>query len=468
MKKFQDIKLNKESKEHLYLQLYKKIESLILSGRLLNGEKLPPIRKIATSLDVNNSTVVNAYKLLEEKGLVVKKAGSGTYIRLESYIEDEVDEEIINFASGSPHQDLFPVQEFKTLLNKVLDRDGGRAFQYDDTKGYYSLREAIKKSDFENIDIEKIQIISGAQQGLDIISKSILRPNDTIVVESPTYSGALELFKSNGCNIIEVPLTKDGIDIERLEKVLSKNKVKMFYTNTNFQNPTGYCYDKNSIMKVLELAEKMDFYIIEDDYSSELNYYDKEIYNFLQMDKFDRVIYVKSFSKLFVPGIRLGYMISPDVFIDQILFAKHISDISTSGLIQRTFELYIREKIWDRRLESTIKHYKKRYEKVIDLLRNRLPKEVKFHEPEGGLHIWIGLPNGYSTDMLYMRLKEKNVLIAPGSSFKLNKNPSNFFRLSFSSMSEKKMVEGIKILCDEIEDFISFDLSFKSRLTESL
>ncbi|MCT4632356.1 MAG: PLP-dependent aminotransferase family protein [Firmicutes bacterium] len=467
MKKFQKIQLNKEDKEHLYIQLYKNIESMIHAGELKAGDKLPPIRKIAKGLEVNNSTIVNAYKLLEDKGLVLKKAGSGTYIKGDEY-EELPEDGVLNFASGSPHQDIFPVEEFKVLLNKVLDRDGGRAFQYDDTKGYYNLRKAIKESGFQNIAIEKIQIISGAQQGLDIISKSILNPSDTIVVESPTYSGAIELFKSNGCNIVEVALHEDGLDIERLEKVLSKNNVKMFYTNTNFQNPTGYCYSKEKIDKILHLAEKKDFFIIEDDYSSELNYYGKDIYNFLHRDKNDRVLYVKSFSKLFVPGIRLGYMISPDIFIDEILFAKHISDISTSGLIQRTFELYIKEGLWDKRLDLTLENYKERYEKVISILSKNLPKEVSFHEPRGGLHIWIGLPNGYSTDQLYKRLRDKDILIAPGSSFKMNRKPSNYFRLSFSTMSDELMEEGLKVIIEEIIDFISFDLNINSRLTESL
>ncbi|MEG0371082.1 MAG: PLP-dependent aminotransferase family protein, partial [Clostridium sp.] len=224
------IELDKQSTDALYIQVYNEIKKFIENDTLKEQDKLPAIRSLASKLSVNNVTIVNAYKMLEQNGLVYSKIGSGTFVKgntdnkvliknntgnVISNVKDGTVHENkleINFATLTPDPALFPVKEFKESMNEVLDRDGGYAFAYQEAKGYYPLRESLCEYIQDrgiNSDVEDIHIISGAQQGIDIVSKAIINFNDTIVVESPTYTGALAAFRSRGANIIEVPI-EDG------------------------------------------------------------------------------------------------------------------------------------------------------------------------------------------------------------------------------------------------------------------
>jgi DNA-binding transcriptional regulator YhcF (GntR family) len=248
MNRYTSIPLNRDSKEHLYIQLANGIEQMIVEGELSEKDKLPPIRKLADLLDVNTVTVVNAYKYLEQKGRVFKKIGSGTFVvpfNTDVDFDDEAachDSVGYDFSSTSPTGNLFPVQAFKKAINGVLDTEGGTAFSYQESKGYLKLREAITEY-LHAYDVvttaEDVQIISGAQQGIDIVTKSILEYGDYILVESPTYAGAIATFRSKGLNIIEIPIRRNGINFENLESIAKRFKPKLFYTMPNFQNPTG-------------------------------------------------------------------------------------------------------------------------------------------------------------------------------------------------------------------------------------
>lgn len=194
---------------------------------------------------------------------------------------------------------------------------------------------------------DDIIVVSGAQQGIDIASKSILNINDNVIVEKPTYVGALSIFKWRKVNIFEVPIKEDGIDLKAFEKILQKNEIRCFYTMSYFQNPTGVSYSIEKKKRILDLAEIYDFYIIEDDYLSELIYESSlEYMPFKWLDKYDRVIYIKSFSKIFLPGIRLGYLVAPEVFNEVLQSSKHNTDITTSSLMQRALDMYIAKGSW--------------------------------------------------------------------------------------------------------------------------
>jgi 2-aminoadipate transaminase len=352
------VKLDKESDHPLYLQLYNQLQEMIEKRQVLPDSKLPPIRKLATKLGVNNVTIVNAYKLLEYNGLVYSKVGSGTYvadltskaiIRKDNAMESarieemgsmdrgqiEIGQNTINFASATPTPELFPVNDFKNVLNEVLDRDKGFAFGYQESQGFYPLRESIAsylsipKSKLAS---EDIQIISGAQQGIDILAKVLLNYGDYLIVESPTYTGAIAAFRSRGANIIEVPMENDGINLEILEDKIKKYKPKFIYCMPNFQNPTGYCYSYAKKRALLELVNRYDVLIIEDDYLTELNYGKRELTPLKLMDRYDKVAYIKSFSKIFMPGLRLAFLSVPQELYSDVLAAKHISDISTSAI----------------------------------------------------------------------------------------------------------------------------------------
>ncbi|KGG79666.1 transcriptional regulator [Caloranaerobacter azorensis H53214] len=472
------LQLDRSSDQHLYIQLYSKIKKLILDGILKPHTKLPPIRKLAKKLNVNNITVVNAYNLLQKENLVYKKVGSGTFVNVINYNTDtEIDYKqylhtldesnieylnmfgnVIDFSNTTPTNDLFPVEDFKYVINLVLDRDKGNAFKYQESQGYYPLRETIKNylSNYMiNCDISNIQIISGAQQGIDILSKALIDYGDIVFTESPTYTGAIAAFKSRAAKIIEIPIKNDGIDLIYLENKLKSFRPKFIYVMPNFQNPTGYTYSETKKLKLLELANKYDTLLVEDDYLNELSFNNKYPQTLKSLDKNNRVIYIKSFSKIFMPGLRLGFMIIPMSIQKEILVAKHISDISTSGLMQRALDLYIKMGLFKKHINEINRIYKKRFEILVKSLSDYMPKQISYSIPEGGLNFWLSLPQGYLSDELHDLCIKRNILITPGSIFYANKIKSNAFRISIASVHESVIESGIRQLSEIINELLN-------------
>lgn len=473
MNDFKKIQLNNKAYEHLYEQLFNELKESIVSGELSAHSKLPPIRKFAEILKVNKSIVIKAYDLLEGEDLIYKKAGSGTYVnQIDSNIKKENNKYIqysshmINLASGTPSEELFPVSDFKTSINYVLDRYKGHAFGYGDSKGDLSLRKVIiEKLIPEGLDItaEQLQIVSGAQQGIDIVSKALLKPNDFIMIEMPTYTGALAIFKSRGCQFLGVEIN-DGIDFEKFEATVKNYKPKLFFTMPNLQNPTGYTYTLEEKKKLLFLANKYNFFIVEDDYSSELifstNVDDKK--TLMALDKNGKVIYIKSLSKIFLPGLRLGYLIAPEAIEGLITNAKHTTDISTSGLIQKTFEYFVKQGMWSKQNNLIKKIVLEKYNKTNKILKEYLPKDVTYKKPLGGVNFWLQFDETHDISILIDYLEEKGIVVAPGSLFYLNKMKSKYIRISIASIELEDLEENLKLFCNALDDFFNEVTSSKN------
>jgi DNA-binding transcriptional MocR family regulator len=464
------IQLEKSSQEPLYMQLYREFKTMVEKGILKQGEKLPPIRKMAEYLGVNNSTVISAYNLLESSGYAYSRTGSGTYVMsrsqgtgrpsgegessIEGIGEIRARRDAVNFADSSPDPGLLNVEGFKHIIDEVLDRDGGEAFGYTDIRGYRPLRERMAEY-MENSGVfcgpDSIQVISGAQQGIDIIAKVLIDYGDLIMTERPTYAGAIAVFKSRGARIADIAIGENGMDMEELEDRLKEEKPKFIYITSNFQNPTGYSYSRAVRERLLLLAQRDDFYIIEDDYLSELYYSGERPASLKSMDTFDRVVYIKSFSKVFLPGMRLGFLVVPEKVRNRVAAAKQLSDISTSGFLQRVFELYIRKNMLEGHLKNVRDNYSERYRVITGLLDSSLG-EVEYYKSGGGIHLWLRLPAGMSSNMLYSQGLMENVIISPGSSFFMNEMDSRYFRLSYASAGVENIIKGIGILGDIIRD----------------
>lgn len=472
MTKDYKLHINRNCEEALYIQLYKSLKDMIEKGNFSPNEKLPPIRKIATELCVNNSTVINAYKLLEMYGFVYTRGGSGTFVldkkiktsnsrnhkseySLSEKMSSQTNKASINFSSSTPGIELFPVDDFKNIINEVLDRDGGNAFSYTEVVGYELLRESIAshiKEDGIECSSDSIQIISGAQQGIDIIAKALIDYEDVIFTESPTYTGALAVFKSRGAKITGIPIERDGLKLDQLENSLRYVVPKFIYIMPNFQNPTGFSYSDKNKERLLFLADKYDFYIIEDDYLSELYYSLNKPRTLKSMDYCNRVIFIKSFSKIFMPGVRLGFLIVPDKVQNRVLAAKQLSDISTSGLMQRVFDLYIRKNLLSSYINYIKSEYLKRYEHLTSLLDNNCM--YSYLKPFGGIHFWVKLNNDLSSNLLYSQCIRNGLIISPGSIFYLEDIDSPYFRLSIASTNNNDIAAGMNILNEVIEQLI--------------
>uniref|UniRef100_UPI00241CA980 aminotransferase-like domain-containing protein n=1 Tax=Clostridium tertium TaxID=1559 RepID=UPI00241CA980 len=455
MKEF--FKISFEDEIPKYVQIANRIRKLIDNKDISDGEKLPTIRELADILEVNNVTIVNAYKKLKSDGYAFQKVGSGTYAKrkeltslfnreyskiFKNMLPEEL-EKIIDFTGETNTEVYFPINEFKSVINKVLDRDGANALIIKEPLGYEKLRETINKSFWNNkLDLDNILIVSGAQQGIDIASKAIVNINDNVIVEKPTYGGALSVFKWRRANIFEIEIKEDGVDLDEFEEILKKNKISCFYTMSYFQNPTGISYSREKKLKLLELSKKYDFYIIEDDYLSELIYDNNIIHEPLKkLDKYERVIYIKSFSKIFLPGIRLGYMVTPASFNEIIQSSKINTDITTSSLMQRALELYISEGFWKEHIAYQCREYKKKYKLIKSLIEDELLDKVTYIDPKGGLYFYIKLKDKSITSKeLFYKLKRRNVFITPGVIFyRDSKNGDYFFRIGFSQVSKDKI-----------------------------
>lgn len=459
--------LDKNLDKALYIQLYEKIISLIENNEF-KDDKLPSIRKLAKSLQVNNVTIISAYNLLEQEGYVYSIKGSGTYIKksplpmdISNLGEGDMDlmmsgilplgNNSINFASVSPTSDLFPIEEFKQSLVEVLDRDGGKAFLYPEITGYEDLRSSISKFLMDNYNTQvrtsQILITSGGQQGLDIISKTLLSPGECVFVENPTYSGALSAFKSRGAKVFGIPMKEDGIDLKLLESYAKRYKPKFLYMMTNFQSPTTYSYSNEKKLKVLSLAREYDFYIIEDDFLTDLYFHEEKRTPLKSLDKENQVIFIKSFSKIFMPGVRIGFITLPNKLFTDIIKAKHTTDVSSSGFLQRAFDLYLRKGFWKSHIKRIKEVYSEKYHLMIGGL-DRLEKYgLSYTDPKGGLSIWVKLPKTIDALELYNECEENGLAIVPGKIFFTDKSIySNYIRLSFGSVDNDEIIEGLNIL----------------------
>lgn len=470
-----DIALEKNSGKPLYIQLYEQLKEYITRGVLAEDFKLPPIRSFSEYLGVNRVTVVNAYKLLEENKLVYKKVGSGTFvmplkddINLESdalTVTDEIEfdmesgagDDIINLSTASPDPELFSVGDFRRVLNEVLERDGGKAFMYHESLGYRPLRESLAgylSAYGIKVPAEDIHIISGAQQGIDIISRVLLTNGDYVFVESPTYNGAVAVFKSRGAKIVEIPLLQDGPDMKELEKRLKLIKPKFIYVMPNFQNPTGCTYSERKRKYLMLLCRKYGVMIVEDDYMSDLSYINEGARPLKGIDTEERVLYIKSFSKVFMPGLRVGYLIIPATIKDKVMSVKHITDISTSGLMQRVLDLYLRSGIWNRHLEYMKKEYSVRYYEAVRAAKKYL-RGASFNQPYGGLNLWVKLPEGIKAGELYERCRDRKVLFTPGTVFIKGDQGEAHIRISFAGTGPEQITRGISIIGQIMEEMRS-------------
>ena len=476
------IQLNKQE-GHLYLQLANHIEALIASNTIEKGNRLPPIRTLAQELQVNPVTVVKAYSELSQRNLVHTIQGSGVYVGHKELVEtptgldhDEIYSEpesaqrkspeiiippnALNFATSTPSTNLFPVASFTTSLNAVLERDGGKVFAYDESNGYGPLRETARKLLLDRYAIQvsarNVQIISGAQQGIDIVAKAMLKSGDTVLVEDPTYTGAIAVFASRGARIIPIPIKASGLDIAELKRCMEQYRPKLFYCMPDFQNPTAKSLSTDQRKEIIVAARHFNCHVIEDDYVSDLRYDNGP--GPMRMKSLDdpengRVIYIKSFSKILMPGLRVGFLAAPVDIHAKMLQAKHLSDISSSGLIQRSFDHYLRSGSWEHHLEFMIEEFRNRYRACCSTLTALEQHGCIIDKPGGGLHFWITLPSGTSANTLYQRAAARGVVCTPGNVFTVDaNNHDDCLRISIAELTSEEIIRGMAVLADLMED----------------
>lgn len=469
MKDFYSIVIDKSLPTPLYIQLGDGLRELIEGGVFPPNEKLPPIRKMADSLKVNSATVVSAYKYLENRKVVYSKVGSGTYVspipigdlpkpadenRLIKTAGESRSAGGISFLSTSLPESLFPAEDFKEVFNELLEAEKGGAFRHLGGLGYEPLRESICEYLLDyNIKTtpDNIQIISGAQQGIDIVSKALMSYGDTIFVESPTFYGAAAAFISRGGRLIEIPLEADGIDIAALENLAKLYHPKFIYVMVYFQTPSGVSYSTAKKRALLELADKYGFYIIEDDNLYDFNYTDSPTLPLKALDYKNRVVYIKSFSKILMPGLRIGFIVIPKRLMEPLLMAKYTADISTSGFIQKSLNQYFRLGGWRGHLDRVKEFAKSKYKTAVSACELYIEDYAEFTRPGGGISLWLDIGRYGDSAEFARGLAARGVYVAPEQQFMLKEGRGEHIRLCFSSVSDEAIYTGIKGIRDYIK-----------------
>lgn len=366
-------------------------------------------------------------------------------------------EEIISFAGGLPAPELFPVEEMKEIAVKVLEEKGKEALQYSTTEGYKPLREKIAERmnrKFQTrVNANNILITCGSQQALDFSGKIFLDEGDIVLCESPTYLAAISALKAYGPRFIEVPTDDNGMIIEELERILATQEgVKLIYVIPDFQNPTGRTWSIERRIDFMRVVKKYEIPVVEDNPYGELRFENEIPPSLKSMDTEGLVIFTGTFSKIFCPGLRLGWIAAEDKIVEKYILIKQGADLCTSVRSQMEVATYMDVYDFEANVQRLVTVYRKRRDMMVEMLEKTLPQGVTFTHPQGGLFLWVELPRHVKAMELLKECLQNNVAFVPGDSFFPNGGVENTLRLNYSNMSEEKIKEGIQRLSQVISN----------------
>ena len=356
---------------------------------------------------------------------------------------------IYSFAGGYPSAETFPMEEIRSTMSEVIDKYQGKAFQYGATQGVMELREALAER--YGVPVERVQITSSSQQGIDVCTRVLVNPGDVILTSSPSYLGALQSFCSYRADIRGVTHSED-IDTYRAswEKVISEalsegKKIKFLYMIPDFQNPSGESLTLEERVMLVELARKYGFLIVEDSPYREVRYDGEPVPTMYSLDP-DRVIHLGSFSKIFAPGFRLGWALAHPDILDKIYVCKQSLDLCPPIFDQYVAAEFLRSGRLDANLKKTIALYKSKRDLLLGLLEEHMPEGVRWTRPEGGLFLFLTMPEGFDAVKFYDKALDAGVAYVAGEFFHPDRSGKNTMRLNFSFMSPERITEGIKLL----------------------
>lgn len=368
--------------------------------------------------------------------------------------------DVISFAGGLPAPELFPAEDFNIASSQVLQRNGHEALQYTTTEGYAPLREkiAVRMNDKlgSHVSKDEILIVGGSQQGLDMTGKLFLNKGDTVICENPTYLGAINAFRAYECEFESVLTDEEGIQLEHLEKILkSSQRAKLIYVIPDFQNPTGVRWSVERREKFMKLVSQFDLPVIEDNPYGEVAF-DNHVYPSLKKwDLQNQVVSLGTFSKILCPGLRVAWIAASEPIMQKYILLKQSADLHTSNHSQRAINQYLEMYDIEMHIQRIVDVYRSRRDLAISAIQNSFPEEIRYTYPEGGLFLWVELPEKLSSKDLLKRCIEENVAFVPGEAFYPNDDKKNTFRLNFSNASEDQLVEGIRKIGENIQQMLN-------------
>lgn len=475
----QSIQIDRGSQMPLYLQIRDQLREMILTGAVPAGTQLPPERKLAEELGVNRGTVASAYRELVARGLADAHVGRGTVVQFVETTADAVDaaspatppwtelfspqprwlrnpllgdlaaltarSDVISLAAGVPAPDLYPTQAFGQVVRRLLNRDPASVLGPCPTQGLEMLRCAIAEELLDTavgIGPDEILIVTGSQQGLDLIARAFLEPGDSVVLEAPTYLGALQTFGAAGARLLSVPLDDHGLRLDILEGLLTRHRPKFIYTLPTYQNPSGVTQSLERRLKLLALARRFGVPIVEDDPYGSLFYQEAPPQSLEALESRGGVVYLSTFSKIMFPGLRLGWIAAPRPVIERLSLIKQRVDLYGNSLAQWATALFVRDGHLDVHLARVRDVYLCRRQAMIEVLGQTCP-DLQFRVPDGGFNLWCRLPTGVKSRDLLSEAGRRGVAFVPGEIFYAEAGGEDYLRLNFSSQSESRIREAV-------------------------
>lgn len=370
------------------------------------------------------------------------------------------DPEIISLAGGNPASELFPGDELSKIAGKILMTNPTGALQYGTTDGVPAMKECAitraKKVDAFK-DSDAVIIMTGANQGIDLATKALINKGDKIIVESPSFIGSLNAFRTYEAELVGVPVEDDGMNMDALEEALKNNSdVKMIYTIPTFQNPTGVTMSLSKRQRLIELANQYDVLVLEDNPYGDLRFSGEDVATLKSLDTEGRVIYAGSFSKILSPGMRLGYIVANEALVTKIEILKQVNDVHTPVLTQLMCVEFMKKYNIDSYIAKNRDLYGKKCNVMLEAMKKYFPEgKVKWTVPDGGIFLWCECPELEDISPVVDKALEKKVAIVPGSNFAVDmKAPSNKFRLNYSSATPEKIEEGVKRLGEALHEIL--------------
>jgi 2-aminoadipate transaminase len=483
------ISIDKSSSTPVYIQIKDKIKELIEAGIFRNGDVLPATRSLSENLGIHRNTVISAYKALEAEGFVYSHVGRGTFIiepekiasddriafynifdwshhiseklkkrispKLLTLYQTDMTKAAISFVWHQKSLHDFPAQKIQRAMNSVLRNKKNSIFNYSDPMGNPDLRLIISnRMRLKGIQVssENILIVNGAQQGIDLIGRLLLEPGDTVIVENPTYTGALSSFQFLQARIIGIPVDEWGMKVQLMEDIVKKYHPKFIFTIPTFHNPTGTTLRKDRREHIVSLAVKYKTPIIEDDYASDLRYSGPDVSPLKALDSSDQVIYVGTFSKVLIPGLRVGWVAASKDIIGPLSELKRLSDLCTSPFIQAVITEFHERGYMASHLRFLKRQYQRRLQMIINGVHQHFPPETIIFKPEGGIYLWVILPKEIDLKNVLGNSQKRGVTFGIGDLFYLDEKGSDRIRLQFSLEDEEKILEGVKIIGEELSN----------------
>jgi 2-aminoadipate transaminase len=463
--------LSHESEVPLYRQLYEHIALRIRSGELTRGERLPATRELAGLLGLNRTTVSAAYDALETDGLIAGQVGRGSFVTGGaepstggvdwSSLLDRADaapagpagpfaNEIASFVMSRPSRELFPLDDFRASCQAVLSRpDLGSILQLGSPSGYEPLRrhlmdEARRQSLARPGD--DLLITNGCQQALDLIGRVLLRPGDTVAVEDPVYPGLKNLLTGLGVQLIGIPVGADGMDTAHLERVLERERPRFLVVTSNFQNPTGATLSLPARRALLDAARAARVPVVENDAYGELRYHGEPLPALKQLDEHGGTVLLRSFSKVSFPGLRVGWVVGPKPLLDRLRQAKESADLHTDQLSQAVLLDFAQSGRLEAHRARIRQAGAERLAATLDSCRRYLPAGSRWTQPQGGMNLWVRLPEPLDAGELLPRAQKEGVAYLSGRYFAVSRLDASALRLSFAGLEPEQIRTGLAVL----------------------